>query len=506
MSRPRARITLAVAGLFALDGAILAYAFWPEPAPPPGARPPAVRLAGARVGRETALDLARRYLATEISIEGRDFRLVRTREAFGARVDLPRLERLLAEARDPRSTLVRFHVSAGRSELQLPMPATLDDRAVARVLLQMKQDYDRQPLDARIDPETRAVLSEVWGRRLDLYETLERLGQAMRTGEPRVALAREALAPRLASKDLHGVDVGHVIGFFETRYATDEEHQDRAFNLAVAARKLDGHIVMPGETFSFNAAVGERSEVQGFRTAKVIAQGELVDGLGGGTCQIASTLHAAAFFAGLDVAGRRPHSRPSYYIKMGLDATVVYPNIDLQLRNPFPDPVVLHFIVGRGTARAEILGKARQRTVTFVRHIDEVVPFTERDVEDPTLPRGARVLKQRGIDGYTVRRYRVIRVGALAWREQGIDRYPPTTQIWRVGAASSPLAPAALPADDPHPEYLADEYLWLTQGPDVRGPSGFVEVKRPGRTGLPRGDRATSASRPLASASGAMAR
>jgi len=499
ISRRSARAFLLVAALFAVDGAVFAVAFWPESRDERRAPVVPLEIAGIRVPRdgrtprEVALALARRYLAEKVTITGRDFSLERTRQELGARVELARLERIVTEARTPGSPLLRAHAEEGGGALRLPMPAHLDDRAVTRALLQLKQDYDRRALDARIDLSTGKVLPEAYGRRLQLYETLEALDGAVRSGVRRIPVAREALAPRLFARQLHGVDVDSVIGFFETRFATDEEHRDRAYNLRVAAGKLNGHIILPGETFSFNAAVGERSEVQGFRTAKVIAAGELVDGLGGGTCQIASTLHAAAYFAGLDVVDRRPHSRPSWYIKMGLDATVVYPNIDLKLRNPFDVPVVLRFATTGGTARAEILGPQRDRSVTFVRHIDEVVPFTERVVEDATLPRGARILKQRGIDGYAIRRYRVLRRGAVAVRETATDTYPPTIQIWRVGTGAAASDPAALPENDPHPEYLADEFLWLTQGPEVRTPTGFIEVKRPGRTGVPRGTRGATA-------------
>lgn len=499
VSRRSARAFLLVAALFAVDGAVFAVAFWPESRDERLAPVVALQIAGVRVPtsgktpHDLALELARRYLAEKVTIEGRGFSLERSRQELGARVELARLERIVTEARTPGSALLRAHAEQGGGTLRLPMPAHLDDRAVTRALLQLKQDYDRRPLDARIDLSTGEVLPEAYGRRLQLYETLEALDGAVRSGARRIPVAREALAPRLFARQLHGVDVDSVIGFFETRFATDEEHRDRAYNLRVAAGKLDGHIILPGETFSFNATVGERSEVQGFRTAKVIAAGELVDGLGGGTCQIASTLHAAAYFAGLDVVDRRPHSRPSWYIKMGLDATVVYPNIDLKLRNPFEVPVVLRLLTTGGTARAEILGPRRDRSVTFVRHIDEVVPFPERVVEDPTLPRGARILKQRGIDGYAIRRYRVVRRGAVAVRETATDTYPPTAQIWRVGSGAMPPDPATMPENDPHPEYVADEYLWLTQGPEVRTPTGFIEVKRAGRTGVPRGNRGSTA-------------
>ena len=115
-------------------------------------------------------------------------------------------------------------------------------------------------------------------------------------------------------------------------------------------------MILPGETFDFNDVVGPRDEANGYKVAPVIAQGELVDGIGGGTCQIAGTLHGAAFFAGLDIVERHPHTRPSFYIKMGLDATVVYPTITLRLRNSFDHPVVLHETVRDGLVRAEVLG------------------------------------------------------------------------------------------------------------------------------------------------------
>ena len=92
---------------------------------------------------------------------------------------------------------------------------------------------------------------------------------------------------------------------------------------------------MPGEIFDFNEVVGPRDEANGYKVAPVIAEGELVDGIGGGTCQISGTLHGAAFFAGLEIVERYPHTRPSSYIKMGLDATVVYPTINFRMKNRF---------------------------------------------------------------------------------------------------------------------------------------------------------------------------
>ena len=246
---------------------------------------------------------------------------------------------------------------------------------------------------------------------------------------------------------------------------------------------------MPGEVFDFNDVVGPRDEAHGYRVAPVIAQGELVDGLGGGTCQISGTLHGAAFFAGLDIVERYPHSRPSYYIKLGLDATVVYPTINFRFRNPFDFPIVLHETVSNGVVRAEILGPERRHTVTYFRRIDEVIPFEEVERQTAKLPEGTRVLAQRGIPGFKTTSSRVVRDGAHALRYKWSDQYPPTAQIFNVGTGPKELDVKA--TDDNHPEYVVDEYLVVTQGPDIRTPGttepepggGTIESREPGRTG-----------------------
>jgi hypothetical protein len=314
---------------------------------------------------------------------------------------------------------------------------------------------------------------------MDVHATLARLDAALLArGNAGGAVSSldvvvESVPPSRTASAIGDIELGDVIGYFETKYARDQKHEARTFNLRLAASKLDGHVLMPGDVFDFNDVVGPRSEVNGYKVAPVIAQGELVDGIGGGTCQVAGTLHGAAFFAGLDIVERKPHTRPSFYIKMGMDAAVAYPAITLRLRNPFSYPVVLHETVQGGVVRAEILGPKRTRDVTFVRKVAEVTPFADKEVPDPKVPKGERVLSQRGIPGFKITRYRLLRDGAFAVRERMQDSYPPTTQIWRVGTGEPD--PKFEPHDDAHPEYVADDYLAISQGPHILAP----------RTGLP---------------------
>jgi hypothetical protein len=282
------------------------------------------------------------------------------------------------------------------------------------------------------------------------------------------------------------VTFDEVLGYFETRYSTVGKYEARSYNLRLAASRLDGYVLPPGAVFDFNKVVGPRNEANGYKVAPVIAQGELVDGIGGGTCQITGTLHGAVFFAGLEVVNRTPHTRPSGYIKMGLDAAVAYPTINFRFRNNFPFPVVLHETVKDGVVRAEVLGPRRTHTVTFIRKIEDVIPYQEAEKPDPKLPEGKRVLSQRGVPGFKLRRYRVTREGAFALREQWNDTYPPTTQIVRVGTGTSLPGDTPIPADDAHPEYTADEFLTVSQGPGVassRSGKDMIESREAGRTG-----------------------
>jgi vancomycin resistance protein YoaR len=437
-----------------------------------------------------ALERVRRYAAGSIALLLSDGK---RREYFigrlGGEIDRVRLAELVRDARDATSPMRRvWHEAGSKGILELPVPIVLNrERAVAELLL-LKDELDRLPVDARLDLESRKLIPEVNGRLLDVDASLSSIELALERGERTAKLAFEFRKPRRAASELGNVEFGQVLGYFETNYNRSARTQARTYNLRLAASKLDGTVLLPGEEFDFNEVVGPRDEANGYKVATVIAEGELVDGIGGGTCQISGTLHGAAFFAGLGIVERYPHTRPSSYIKMGLDATVVYPTIDFRLKNPYPFPVVLHEVVKNGVVRAEVLGRTRSRTVTLIRKIDQAVPYEEVERPDKDLPNGVRVLGQRGVAGFKIHRYRIVRDGEHAIRERWNDTYPPTTQIVRVGTADV-AQDSVHPESDPHPEYVADELLVMTQGPDVEpgdakeSGSPTQEWREPGKYG-----------------------
>lgn len=418
---------------------------------------------------EPLMRLARSRLQERVVLRGPEIERQTTWAGLGAEVDMDSLGRLLVAAADPGSPLARYNrEEAGEpGTAALPLPISLVSGAAVESLVSMKEMIDRRPENARFDFEKGRVEEERAGRSLDVYATLERLDAALASGAGEVEMAVRVVPAGVARGDLEGIEVGEIAGFYETPYSRQRKDEDRTHNVRLGASLLDGQVLLPGKTFSFNDAVGDRIEARGFRFAPVIAGGALVEGMGGGTCQVASTLHAAAFFAGLVIEERQPHSRPSSYIKMGLDATVVYPAIDLKLRNPFEYPVVIHYTVEGGMARAELRAKERPFTITLLRKVIGSAPFPVRTVDDPHLARGREVISQLGVPGYTVRRYKIIERDKVAYRFPSVDTYPPTVQFVHRGTGD----PAAVrndpeaPKPDPHNPYRASDSLRMVQGP-----------------------------------------
>lgn len=278
------------------------------------------------------------------------------------------------------------------------------------------------------------------------------------TGTPRAEPAEDARHAKAAAEDaipviaLPEIVVGPtppsfdvVVAERETAYRRWGDYHGRARNVERAAELLDGAVIAPSDVLSFNDRVGPRTLRAGFRRAPVILGGEMADGIGGGVCQVASTLHAAAWDGGLEIVEHRPHSRPSTYVRMGLDATVVYPAIDLKIRNPFHFPVRVEADAEGGKLVVRIVGAERPREVESELRVLSRQGFAERRVDDPMLPLGTVEVTQEGILGATVERERVIREGESATTELDVVRYPPTPRVVRVGTgAGAPSAGAGL--------------------------------------------------------------
>lgn len=157
--------------------------------------------------------------------------------------------------------------------------------------------------------------------------------------------------PSFTSEDI--VDINEVvIGEYTTRY--NAAVTGRSENIRLSAESIENLILGPGDTFSFNTIVGQRTEARGYKNANVILDGDLVAGLGGGICQTSTTLYNAADYSGLTIIERRPHSLPISYVPKGRDAMVSWGTSDLRFRNDYTFPVILRTYITSGQIKIEV--------------------------------------------------------------------------------------------------------------------------------------------------------
>ncbi len=374
---------------------------------------------------------------------------------LGATADSARLAARLASVGREGDRFDRLvdSLAARRGDVSVPLFVTLPIEPLAERLARVKDESDTLARGARLDFATGKATPHEPGRFLDLYATASALEKAALGGESTVKLPIFEMAPRASAEVVAALDTSKVISKFSTHFGYVGGQANRAQNVARAASLMDGVVILPGDTASFNAEVGARSKENGFTTAPEIYKGEMREGIGGGTCQMASTLHAAAFLGGFEIVERINHSRPSGYIPMGLDATVVYPHVDLRLKNPYSFPIVVHAVTDKGTLTVELRGSGAADTVEWSTATVGTAAYKRKVEESAFLTEGHVVLKQKGIRGYSIRKTRIVHsLDGQARVEEKTDVYPPTFEILVVPQGTDPLSLPPLPGEAAAPQ------------------------------------------------------
>lgn len=312
----------------------------------------------------------------------------------------------------------------------------LDGEVAKESLIGLKDTMDTIPVNAKIGwNQGLQVIDEKPGYILDIYGAINTLEKkVIGKNNFSVELPFITVEPEITAAALNRFSLDAVIGEYTTKFSRGgKDNAKRAQNIEMASGYLDGTVIPPEYMISFNKIVGPRSIMSGFKEAPEIFEGEMIPGVGGGVCQVASTLHAAAFLGGLDIIEHHNHSRPSSYITMGLDATVAWPVLDLKIRNPFPFPVIVKAYVEKNKITAEIVGAARPLTVKWRKNILLRQPFEDSIEYDESLPVGEIVVEQKGIDGFKIKKIRkLIYQDGTEKIETEVEYYPPTLQMLRM--------------------------------------------------------------------------
>ena len=229
---------------------------------------------------------------------------------------------------------------------EVNLTANYDENLLNEKLNAIAADINCQPINAYCDLDNSGNVVKyagVVGKHLDTEAIAQSLKDPLNSlnVQDNIELTPEETQPFVTTEDIEQID--SVLG----QYTTSFYLGDRGDNISLAASSINDTLLKPGWTFSFNDVVGERSYSNGYKTAGVILNGRPAQGVGGGICQVSSTLYNAVLLAGLTPTERTPHYFPSSYIASGRDATVAYGQIDLKFRNDLPHNVyVLAYTYG----------------------------------------------------------------------------------------------------------------------------------------------------------------
>lgn len=229
----------------------------------------------------------------------------------------------------------------------------------------------------------------------------------------------------------------------------------RTTNVKLAAQKINGVILNPGEVFSFNNTVGKRTAEAGFENATIYTSNGMEDGLGGGICQVSSTLYNATLYADLETVERRNHKYKVTYVKLGTDATVAWGSIDFRFKNSRNYPVKIEATVSGNSLTVAIKGtKEDDRQVTITTSAYNTVAAGEQITYDSSMADGKRVVTSNGMTGVTVDTFKkVTKNGEVVSNEKiSTSVYKPYPAQVKVGTKKAANQQAAAPAETAKPE------------------------------------------------------
>lgn len=312
--------------------------------------------------------------------------------AYGKKGDMP--AQLLSTLR-LRATPVDFQLKIAYSEEKL-----------ADQIRNIQKEWDIAPVNAtiRLINGEAVIIAEKPGYRLDFEKTSEQTRRALDGGRLHVTAAGQILEPEISAALLAGTRtlLSEYVTYFDA-----QSDWNRAHNIALASAAVDGTLLQPGEIFSLNRQIGPRLAETGYLKAPVFMNNRLVQDIGGGVCQVATTLYNAALLADLAIKERYPHPSPVSYVPAGRDATIASDYLDLKFSNNQAQQIYISSVIESGKLAVRIFGAAKEagRSVRIYSESVEVSPNVVT-YYDQTLPEGETVIKDPGKKGYRAWVYR----------------------------------------------------------------------------------------------------
>lgn len=288
------------------------------------------------------------------------------------------------------------------------------------------------------------IYAEVKGIDFDI----EAAKEILKEEKEEYIIALTITEPQKTTADIGTEAFPDKLSTFSTRY--DATNLTRTTNLRIAVNKINGVVVMPGETFSYNKTLGKRTAEAGYKDAAGYSGGKVVQMIGGGICQISSTLYDAVVYANLEIVERHNHAFTTSYLGAGKDATVVYGSLDFQFKNSRKYPIKIESYIQNGIATVNIYGikEENEYEVEISTTILNYIPYSVIYEDDATLESGKEIVTQGGQKGCKSITYKILKQNGkeVSRSVLSTDTYSPMNKYITRGtkgstSASAPVIP-----------------------------------------------------------------
>lgn len=302
----------------------------------------------------------------------------------------------------------RMSIIKNPVERNFDLQFNYDKEPIEKLINELEKKINREPSNANIKLIKRGyftVSNEVIGKKLDsesLYKDIVSSINDENTGEAFIDAKIKEITPEITASKLNKIN--SRISSYSTNYGGSPA--GRAANIELTAKLINGKLLMPGDVFSFNEVTGPRSQKEGYQTAPVIIKNKLVDGIGGGVCQVSTTLYNAVIRCNLRSMSRVNHTLTPAYVPPGFDATVSS-DIDYKFKNTLDYPILIEGFTEKGNLYFNIYSNSALNDIKYDL-INEIYETTAPEIiykKDPSLPKGVTEKEETPHIGYKVKVY-----------------------------------------------------------------------------------------------------
>ncbi len=315
----------------------------------------------------------------------------------------------------------------------------------------------KEPKDAYVSKNPTKVNMHVNG--VDFKISMAEAQKLLEQDKEEYTIPLKITIPKKTINDLGEEAFPEQLASFSTIY--DASNRNRSTNLELAAKKVNGTVIMPGEKFSYNTVVGKRTIEAGFKEGTAYIGGKVVPDVGGGICQLSSTMYNTALLANLEITERSNHMFLTGYVAASRDATVYYGSLDFAFKNTRAYPIKIVATCKNGVCKVSIYGikEEKEYDVIIQSKVTSYINYATKYKDDPTLEEGKEIVEQTGVNGCRSEGYKILKLNGKVVSQTLLskDTYSPREKIVRRGTKKVTKPPTNTKPEQTKPEETTPE-------------------------------------------------